>query len=74
MHSHIKSMYSILQKGITVQMDFPFLHPSHLFPLFFCFSFPPFLLFLSFLPLSLSLSYIYLFVIWTFLKKLFTYF
>ena len=36
------------------------------FPLFFCFSFPPFL--------SLSLSYIYLFVMWTFLKKLFTYF
>ena len=60
MHSHIKSMYSILQKGITVQMAFPFLHPSHLFPSSFVFPFLPsfFLLFPSFLPLSLSFLYL----------------
>ena len=46
------------------------------FPLFFVFPFLPcfFLPLFFFLPSSLSLSYIYLFVMWTFLKKLFSYF
>ena len=57
-------MYSILQKGITVQMAFPFLHPSHLSPSSFVFPFLPsfFLPLFFFLPSSLSLSFLYLFI------------